>query len=113
MKMTTVPVLAVATVALAAPLACLAAPSSVAAHNCAQAFATRLDAHLAAVNVQPNLQSPLSWAPHNEQYILTARAPHEIQGRLMVCTVDRYGQVLSLNRPAPTDTLPLLDAPSQ
>jgi hypothetical protein len=85
----------------------------VAARNCAQALAGRLNARLAAVNEQPNFDQPMGWGPHNDQYIVSARATNGIQSRQMVCTVDRYGQVLSLHRPAPTDTMPLIGTSSR
>ncbi len=113
MKMATVPVLALASLALAAPLACLAAPTSVAEQNCAQALANRLHVRLAAVNDQPNLEPPLGSPQHPDQYILTAQARNGAQSHAMVCTVDRDGRVVSLRRTAPVDTLPLLNAASQ
>ena len=113
MKTARVPVLALASMALVAPLACLAAPSSVAARNCAQALASHLNARVAAVNEQPNFELPTAWGPHSDQYIPTARAANGTQSWPMVCTVDRDGRVLSLLRSAPVDTLPLINSASQ
>jgi hypothetical protein len=109
MKMARVPVLILAGAALVAPLACLAAPNPVAVNNCAQALASRLDVHVAALNEQPNMMAPLGSAMHRDQYVLTAQARNGTSQR-MVCTVDSDGQVLSLHRPAAANTLPLLIA---
>ncbi|MGH8141805.1 MAG: hypothetical protein ACREU2_04715 [Steroidobacteraceae bacterium] len=116
MKIPTVPILALGALALAAPLACLASPSSVAVQNCAQALATHLSARLAAVNEQPDFSVPIGHTQGAAQYILTARAaraPHGTPTGPMVCTVDRHGQVVSLRHPASTDTMPLLGTASQ
>ena len=115
MKMARVSVLAIAGVALAAPLACLAAPASLAARNCAQALASRMNTRLAGVDEQPNFLPPLGGAAlaHNAQYVLTAQTLNGQRHRVMLCTVDRNGQVVSLHRPAPVDTLPLLGTASE
>lgn len=116
MRMARLPVVALAGVALAAPLACLAAPASLAARNCAQALANRMNTRLAWVNEQPNFGTPLgpstSSSPYHEQYVLTAHTRNGERQRVMLCTVDRYGQVVSLQRPAPVETLPLLGTAS-
>lgn len=112
MRMATVPILVLASLALAAPLACVAAPVSLEAQNCAEALASRMHVRLAAVNEQPNLQAQLPGSPHPVQYILRAQAPNGAQSRTMVCTVNRRGRVVSLHRTAPVDTLPLLDTAS-
>ncbi|HTT06238.1 MAG TPA: hypothetical protein VMF64_13210 [Steroidobacteraceae bacterium] len=99
MKITRIPLLAVAAVTLAAPLTCLATPSSVAVDNCAQALASRLHAHLAAVHQQPNFYYPLIPSRDN-QYVLTAQENRGAAPIPMLCTVDRHGQVMSLHRVA-------------
>lgn len=106
---------ALAVVALAAPLACLAQPlPPTATRNCAQALANRLHVRLAGVNLQPNLSTPLSTTGRvGDQMILNARAPNGVQTGPMVCTFDRQGDVISLSRPAPVDDMPLVNAASQ
>jgi len=104
-------VLALAGLALAAPLACLAAPSSAAAQNCAQALATRLNARLAAVHQQPNFTYP-PFTVQDNQYILHAREADGRQSAPMVCTVNRQGRVVSVHRLAPIQAL-LWGSPTQ
>jgi hypothetical protein len=116
MKIVRIPVLALASAALVAPFACLAAaPPAAAAHNCAQALASRLNVRVVGVNEQPNLQNNLLGSAYRaDQYVLTPQTLNGAQGEPMVCTVDSNGKVLSLQRVAPVDTqLPLLGAASQ
>jgi len=117
MKTAGIPVFTLAGLALAAPVAAVATPSSLAARNCAQALAQRLNAHLARVDDEPNLAMPFAAAPapHQDQYILTVRPIRGVQteGTPMVCTVDRNGHVTSLHRTAAAETMPLIDAASQ
>lgn len=98
--MKTASALALGALTLAAPLACLAAPVSVAAQNCAQALANRMHARLAAVHSQPTFAYP-PLSVQNNQYILTAHDLRGAQSTPMVCTFGREGQVLSLHRVAP------------
>lgn len=105
------PIIAVALGALAAPWTCIAATrTSVAAHNCAEALASRLDARLAGVNVQRTIEFPIStsgWV--SDQMIVTARSAAGINSGPMVCRYDNHGRVISLHRPAPVDDMPLID----
>jgi len=109
------PLVALAVAALAAPWTCIAAaPASVAAQNCAQVLAGRLHARLAGVIDQPNLDvAPISTSGVvANQMILTARTPTGFGSGPMVCSYDRQGRVVSLQRPAPVDDMPLIDASS-